>query len=513
MEIFDSIIIGAGAGGLSAAICLARAGKKVLVVEQDDHIGGTAHVFRRRGFTFPAGPISVTVPDYITRFLCGLGVEEAPCFIRDHFQVRRGDMDIMISVPLDRLAKQLSDSFPQERKGIIEVIKILDEVIGALDVLQPQDLIGDYTCSINDSAARAVIKRWGRISASDILDSHLQDDRLKDLLGSQGTGKTVMSVVLLAQMWRFMSKKGIWYVKGGMGKIPELFAERLRAFGGEIRLGERVKRIMILEGKVSGIELEGGAIIRSPIVISDADYKETILKLLPGGTIPANELDAISRLPLTSSAFTIYLGVKRELVDLSALRGHHLLVKLKEGMPVPWEKKKPDMENFLQDEIWISWWSRHDPELAPAGCEALIIKVMAPFDRFAPFSGGGRGCHNEQYYSMKKDFSDALVSAVEKVIPGLSSASVVREVATPLTYRYWGHRTEGSVAGWSWKFEDHPEPWIRSFAVTQIPGLLAVGMQAFTHLFYGGMGTAIYSGKYAADIVLSWRERNRFKRH
>jgi all-trans-retinol 13,14-reductase len=513
MESFDAVIIGAGAGGLSAAACLARAGKKVLIVEQDNHIGGTAHVFKRGGFTFPAGPISVTVPDYITLFLSRLDIEEAPCFIRDHFQIRRGgDIDVMISVPLDQLAKQLSDYFPQERKGIIQVIKILDEVIDALDALHPEDLIENDPYCITDSAARAVIERWGRVSATDILDGYLQDEKIKDLLGSQGTAKTVMSVVLLAQMWRFMSKKGIWYIKGGVSKVPELLAERLRAFGGEIRPGERVERIMIREGVVTGVELEGGALIHSPIVISDADYKETLLKLLPQGAIPEDEQDAVSRLPLTSSAFTVYLGIKKELVDLCVFRGHHLLVKLKEGEPVTWEKKKPDMEDFLQDEIWISWWSRHDPELAPAGCEALIIKVMAPFDRFAPFSGSSRGRHNELYYSMKEDLADALVSAAEKVIPGLSSAIVVREVATPLTYQYWGHRTEGSLAGWSWKFADHPEPWIHSFTVTPVPGLLVVGLQAFTHLFNGGMGTAIYSGEYAADIVLSGRGRNRYKR-
>jgi len=510
MESFDAIIIGAGAGGLSAAACLARAGKKVLVVEQDYHIGGTAHVFRRSGFTFPAGPISVTEPDYITRFLCRLGAEEAPCFIRDHFQVRRGDMDVMISMPLDQLAKQLMDSFPQERKGIIEVFKILTEVIDALDVLQPRDLIEKVSGCITDSDACAVIERWGSVPAGDILDSNLQDEKLKDLLGSQGTAKTVMSVVLLAQMWRFMSKKGIWYVKGGANKIPELLAERLRAFGGKICLGKKVERIMIRERAVSGVKLEDGTIIHSPIVISDADYKETLLKLLPRGTIPADEQEAVSKLPLTASSFTVYLGIKREPVDLSVFRGHHLLVKLKEGEPVPWKKKKPDVEDFLQDEIWVSWWSKHDPELAPVGCEAFIIKVMAPFDSFAMFSGGGRGRHHEQYYSMKEALEDALVSAAEKIIPGLKSAIVVREVATPLTYEYWGHRTDGSVAGWSWKFADHPKPQVHSFTVTGIPGLLTVGLQAFSHLFYGGMGTSIYSGEYAADIVLS--ERHRYKR-
>ena len=80
---------------------------------------------------------------------------------------------------------------------------------------------------------------------------------------------------------------------------------------------------------------------------------------------------------------------------------------------------------------------------------------------------------------------------------------MVREVATPLTYKYWGHRSEGSVAGWSWRSGDYPEPWAKSLAITPVRGLLMVGLQSFTHLFYGGMGTSLYSGKFAADIVLS----------
>ena len=499
VESTDAVIIGAGIGGLSAAAYLARAGRRVILLEQDNHMGGTAHVFRRSGFTFPTGPQSFTMPEYIADSLRELGVEQPLCFIRDSFQVRRGGMDVMISLPLNELAQQLLNYFPKEQEGILEVINVLEEVIAALDVLGPQDLIDPV--GTTNRAARDVLERWGSISARELVDRYLQDERLKDLLGSQGTSETVMPVVLLAQMWRFMSKVGIWYTGGGICEVPELLAARVRALGGEIRTGERVKRILVQKGAASGVELVGGALIKSPLVISDADYRKTIIELLPQGTIPAYER-AVSRMRLTSSAFTVFLGVKREQVDLSAFHGDHLLVKFMEGEPVPWEKKRPSQEDFLQDEIWLSWWSRHDPMLAPPGCEGLIIKVSAPFEAFAPFYGGGRGRHHERYYSMKEEMADALVEAASKVVPGLPGAIIVREVATPLTYQDWGHRSLGSVAGWSWRFGDHPEPWTRSLAVTPVKGLLMVGLQAFTRLFYGGMGTAMYSGRYAAEMVM-----------
>ncbi len=506
----DAIIIGAGVGGLSAAAYLAQSGRRVIVLEQDTHLGGTAHVFRCNGFTFPTGPQSITMPKYIADSLCELGVERRLSFIRDCFEVRRGAMDVMISKPIDRLADQLLEHFPEETNGILAVTNVLEEVIDALDSLKPDDLIEQGKGCKTDSNACAVIDRWGSIPARDLIDHHLKDQRLKDLLGSQGTSETVMSVVLLAQMWRFMSGVGIWYIKEGIDAVPVLLAERVRAFGGDIRLGERVKRIIVQEGAAAGVELETGTFIKAPLVISDADYRETIFDLLPPDVIMVNERESVPGMHLTSSAFTVFSGVKRELVDLSAFKGDHLLVKLREGQPVPWERKKPIQEDFLKDEIWISWWSRHDPTLATPGCEALMIRVEAPFAMFAPFSGGGRGRHQERYYTLKEEFADALVEAAANVLPGLPGAVVVREVATPLTYRYQGHRSEGSVAGWSWRSGEQPGPRTRSLAVTSVPGLLMVGIQSFTRLFYGGMGTSMYSGKYAADLVLSRGKKSIF---
>lgn len=513
----DAVVIGAGAGGLAAAAHLAMAGRRVVVVEQDRHVGGTAHVFQRGGFVFPAGPLSFTVPDYLIGALRDLGVRASPGFERDIFQVVRGDLDVIISVPLERVGAQLESAFPAEREGIRAVTGVLREVIAALRHLGPVDLIEDGVAPDPgagvgaESRRRAfqVLRRWEAVPARELIDRHLRDQRLRDLLGSQGATETVMPVVLLAQMWDFMSERGIWYPAAGIATVGELLGDRVVELGGIVALGRRVTRIVIEQGRAVGVVLEDGTVVRALAVISGADYRHTMSRLLPGdAAAEAAAAEAAAGRPptsLTSSNFTVFIGVRRDSVDFRAFRGHQLLVKRQEGAPVPWAEKRPRVEDFRADEIWLCWWSRHQGSepLAPPGCEALVLKVTAPFAPFAPLDGGGRGRHAQGYYAHKERMADALLAAVSEIVPGLSEAMVVREVATPLTYRDWGHRSEGSVAGWSWRAGDGVGDRSRSLVRTPVSGLYVAGLQAFTRLFLGGMGTSVYSGRCAADAVLA----------
>lgn len=511
------MVIGAGAGGLAAAAHLAMAGSRVLVLEQDRHVGGTAHVFRRSGFVFPAGPLSFTVPDYLVGTLRDLGVKAPLRFERDVFQVVRGDLDVIISVPVERVAAQLEAAFPAEREGIRVVTGVLRDVIAALRHLHLGDLIeGDAAVGVGPAPATdtrrlalEVLHRWEAVPARELIDRHLGDRRVRDLLGSQGATETVMPVVLLAQMWDFMAERGIWYPSAGIGSLGELLAQRVVALGGIVTLGRRVTRIMIKKGRAAGVVLEDGAVVRAPAVISGADYRHTMSDLLPADVVTEAAATEVPGgrppLSLTASNFTVFLGVRSDSVDLGAFRGHQLLVKLEEGALVPWAEKQARLEDFRRDEIWLCWWSRHESSvaLAPPGYEALVLKVMAPFAPFLPLDGEGRGRHAPGYYERKERLADALVAAATEIVPGLSEAVVVREVATPLTYRDWGHRSEGSVAGWSWRAEDGAGGPSRSLVRTRVPGLYMAGLQAFTRLFLGGMGTSLHSGRCAADAVLA----------
>ena len=312
-------MIGAGAGGLAAAGYLAMAGRRVLVVEQDRHVGGTAHVFRRGGFVFPAGPLSFTVPDYLAGHVARPGREDSTLrFERDIFQVVRGDLDVIISVPLERVAAQLEAAFPAEREGIRAVTGVLREVVARASAPAPRGsgrgrCLADPAPGRPDAGATAprrggrpggterrtaptsqsrrhafdVLRRWEAVPARELIDRHLCDRRLRDLLGSQGATETVMPVVLLAQMWDFMAERGIWYPAAGIGAVGDLLAARVVELGGVVALGRRVARIVIEQGRAAGVVLEDGAVVRASAVVSGTDYRHTMSDLLPADVAAA----------------------------------------------------------------------------------------------------------------------------------------------------------------------------------------------------------------------------------
>jgi phytoene dehydrogenase-like protein len=113
-----------------------------------------------------------------------------------------------------------------------------------------------------------------------------------------------------------------------------------------------------------------------------------------------------------------------------------------------------------------------------------------------------RGERIPAYNEYKIKLGRALIREAENLIPGLGSAAMVVDVATPLTFEEQGGRSEGAVAGWSWDYEDVHDDRPRELVRTPIKGLYMAGYQAFSALFMGGVPTAIESAKRAAEAVL-----------
>ena len=502
----DVIVIGAGLGGLMAAAKLARRGKAVLVLEKKSLPGGTSYVFRRGGYSFPMGPLSFSFPGRVRGFLEEAGISEEVSFRRSGFELRTPSLDIVMSRPLADLHNALAAAFPREAPGLTEFIR---ELAAAITVSKDMDLWHpDFEFGPKPGPRRtpadpglsyraAEVRRLSGVPAAGLLDRLMVDVHLKNFLGSMGTSRPEMSLLNLALMWNIMADEGIWFPSCGVHGLTDLLRRKVVEFGGEVRLSAPVRRILVRDGRAAGVRTAKGEDIGARFVVSNADYKTTFLDLLGPADVSGLDLEAVRSVPYTDSEFCVYLGVDPRRADLGAFRAEHLFYRkeIRDSGPA-------DLEDFDDREVEICHWSRKAPEQAPAGRASLVLRTSFPYGHFASWRTGEKS-RKEGYKEFKMGLARRLVRTAESVLPGLAGAVEVLEAATPLTYRDWGGRYEGSIAGWSWAARESGALPGKMLVRTPVGGLFAAGAYAASELFLGGVPTALYTGSLAAEYVLA----------
>ncbi|MBC7349901.1 MAG: NAD(P)/FAD-dependent oxidoreductase [Candidatus Aminicenantes bacterium] len=507
---YDVIVVGAGLGGLTCAALLTQKGLRVLVLDKDLHPGGTSYVFQRGAYKFPMGPLSFSYPGYVSSLLASLGLKEPLEFQRNHFQLIAGDLDLVYSVTPKTLQQELAKKFPREADGLETFFQELEKAIKLvhdiylwhpdylpekLSPLQEKVVQSEYS-----ESRKTRILSWSHAFSGDVLRKYLKNKLLVNFLGSMGTGEPVMSFLTLAVMWNIMSVEGIWYPSWGIQGISDRLAEIIRAGGGGLWLGMPVKRIVVENGQARGIMTADDGFIGADWIVSNADFKTTFLELIESAAVPGEFLERVRNTPYTGSELCVYLGVEAEKIDLSQMRATHLFYCARPGQTEETEPRTDGL-NLESKEIEVCRWTDNEPGQAPPGYVGLILRVGFDYDHFARFRTGEKK-RAPEYRAYKTELALKLVRVVENIIPGLSGAIELMEVATPLTYQDWGHRYQGSIAGWSWGAD-----WTGNFGrkllvETPVRNLLTVGIYAASELFMGGVPTAMRTGELAARLIL-----------
>lgn len=499
-ESWDTIVIGAGIGGLSAAAHLVKAGLRVLILERNPHPGGTAYAYHRKRFTFPMGPLGFSHPHFVQEILQDLGVADDLKFSRVFYRMKAFDLDIPLSLPFPKMRKVLAKLFPIDAQSVEDFFKY------AARLAATRKMLDSHHLQLNHGAD---------ISASEYLHRSIKDWRLRRILGSIGTREPYSGLPLLAAMWNLMCEEGIWYPEEGM----EPFCKRLvRAVTrndehkladpgkrknkgvGEIQLHKEVVRIRVEKARILGVALKDGTEIDSTSIISNADYKTTFVKLLDFNIVPPVWYEAVANARQTASVFQVCLGVDAGKVNLSAFEEAGRLIyrsNVQEEEDLNWNA----LENLAGQELELSLWVR--PERTPSSVEkaSIVIRTEMEYNHFAEYRSGWRQ-RSPKYQDYKIQLAQTLVKEIEHLIPGLGKSILVMDVATPLTFEDQGGRSGGAVAGWSWDHEDFRDYQPQELIGTPIKGLYMAGYQAFSALFWGGVATAMESGKRAAKAVL-----------
>jgi len=485
------VVIGAGFGGLSAAIRLQAQGHQVTIVEKRDKPGGRAYVYEQDGFTFDAGPTIVTAP-WLVHDLFALAGRRTEDYVRlvpvdPYYNVRFEDGSVFrYTGDRARVIEEVRRFAPDDVEGYLRFAAAAEEIFRAGFALidQPFETLGDMV-----RVAPDLLRLRSHQSVARLVSGYIKDERLRQVFSFHPLlvgGNPFRTTSIYALIHTLEQKWGVWFAMGGTGALVAALARLFEEMGGELRLGAEVEEIVIGErsGRAEGVRLRtpGRELLPADAVVSNADVAFTYLRLVPSRFRRKHTDRRVRRMRYSMSLFVIYFGTDRRYDDVA----HHeiLMGPRYRGLLDDIFRRKRLADDFS---LYLHRPTATDPSLAPPGCDAWY--VLSP----VPHLGGPT-----DWRTAAGPYRDAVVRYLEeRYLPGLSKHIVTERRIDPLHFR----DTLNSHLGSAFSVEPilTQSAWFRPHNRSEdVPNLYFAG--AGTHPGAGLPGV-MSSGKIVADMI------------
>lgn len=470
---YDGIIVGGGHNGLVAGFYLARAGFRMLVLERREFVGGacvTEEVLPGYRASTGAYVLSMLGSDiWLDMRLRQRGVEVDDAgptlniYADGSHLYFHDDLELTMA-EVSRFSKKDAAALPKFEDDIARIAGPVAPMFNWTPVdprvRRTADLAGLVQMGLHAARHRRQLPDAAYLfttSATQYLDERFESDRVKAALGWHSINDSVAgpstpgtAYVLLhdhASVEQGGGTRQWGFVRGGMGKLTEAMAEAVREARGEIRTGAEVERILVRNGRATGVLLRGGQEISANFVLSNADPKRTFLGLLDRSELPAEFVGAIETYRSMGTSVKINLAVS-ELPRFRGLPGdgvqpYHrgiievnpLLAELdsqqlgaRQGIPAT----DPHIELCVP--------SVHDSSLAPEGRHIVTIDVNAQPYQLADGS----------WDDIKEGVADRVIEKLARHFPNLPGSILGRAILSPLDmertlYLTGGHALHGDM--------------------------------------------------------------------
>jgi phytoene desaturase len=371
------VIIGAGLGGLSAALRLTGAGRQVTVLEQHSEPGGRAGVLRQAGYQFDTGPTVLTMPELIEDALACVG-ENLTDWIRlrplePAYRASFADgSSIDVHADPDRMAQEIARfAGPREAAGYHELVVFLRRLY-RLEMANFIDRNLDGPVQLLGAAGLQLLAIGGLRRMAPKIGQYLKDDRLRRIFSFQAmyAGRAPQDALAIFAVISYMDTvAGVSFPEGGMHAIPTALAAAAAAHGTAFRYRTRAEQIEVSNGRATAVVTEQGERIPADVVVVNADLPTAYAELLPERYRPRR----LRRLKYSPSCFLLHAGSATGYPNLA----HHNI-----SFGEAWRqtfREIIDHGRLMSDPSFlVSNPSRTDPALAPAGKHTYYILFPTP---------------------------------------------------------------------------------------------------------------------------------------
>ena len=505
----DTVVVGSGAGGLTAGLALARAGQSVVVLEQHYLPGGWCHSFGLGGYRYSPGVHylgALQEGGGLRRVWEGLGLGGDLTMLElnpdSYDQVRIGDRRFDWAAGRARRRSVLAGQLPESAAGIhglFDDLESLGDGTGRLVAAQgPWD-------ALRTLGERPALLRWGLRPFSHLLRHHLTDPLARAVLsvqcGDTGLGPGRLPSALHAAILRHY-EEGAWYPLGGGGSIPKAYSRALKQAGSALKVKTSVEEIRTEPDpaggrRAIGVRTADGQTLRARHVISNADPQVTFGALLAPSAVPPAIRKKLDRTRWSTTAVSLFFAAEIDPAAYGLDSGNlwyldHPDIDL--VAPTPADLRMDAVASFPA--FFLTVTSAKDRTKVKGGVHTLEAFAMLPYRPFAPWAGTATGERPAAYAALKAHLQAAMIRSVAKVIPDIAERLVFAELGTPLTNRFYCRSTQGSLYGTE-KTLMQLGPFGFGVDVPGIRGLKLCGASTLSH----GVAGAVMSGLVAAGQV------------
>ena len=422
-----ALVVGAGFGGIAAALRLRAKGYRVTLIDRGTQLGGRGRVFEREGFRHDAGPTVITAPFLFEELFALFGerfsdhVELVPLTPWYRFCFADGD-HFDYGGTLDETLAEINRISAADCEGYLRLLehskRIFDTGFTELSD-KPFDRFRTMLRVI-PSLIRLRCDRtvWGMVK------TFLKNDKLRQAFSIQPllVGGNPFDTTSIYGLIHYLERAhGVFFAMGGTGAITRALGALMERRGVEVRLGTTVSRIRVEDGAANGVELADGRVIPADLVVSNADAAHLYTSMVPKSKQAWASKLKLSAASYSMGLFVMYFGTRRTYPQVA----HHTIwlgERYRELLDEIFNQK------VLSDDfsLYVHRPTATDPSFAPEGCESFYVLCPVP-NLQADIDWAVEGPR----------LRDRIVAALDRtILPGLADTITAEFSMTPKDFKH-----------------------------------------------------------------------------